>query len=152
MEPCETATVMATNGEGLTPPSTPFGTPPWERGARRRYLALRAFLVAAVAVLAFGGSAAAAPAQRLLDRPSLASIGDGPLFIPDATLRTALSPSNFWGGTYTTSTNERVTIFSSRSYPVDDAANQRWAEFLASLLHGSELSQLTLYLAPPAQV
>jgi hypothetical protein len=152
MDDCQTPMVMASNGEGLSPPSTPFGTPPWERRARLRYLALRAFLVTTVAGLAFAGSAAAAPAPRLLDHPSLAAITDGPAFIPDATLQTALSPSNFWGGTYTTSTNERVTIFASRSYPVDDSANQRWAEFFATLVHGSELPQVTVYLAPPAQV
>jgi len=117
-----------------------------------RSLALRALLGALVIALAFAGSAVAAPAHRLLAHPNLAAIADGPLTIPDAALQTALSPSNFWGGTYTTSTNERVAVFASRSYPVDDAANQRWADFLASLVHGSELAQVTLYLAPPAQV
>src|ERR671935_2998533 len=152
MDQCQTREVMGSNGAGLSPPSTPFGTPPWERRARARSLALRAMVGCAVAALAFTGSAVAAPSQHLLDRPNVAEIASGPSFIPDAALRTALSPSDFWGRTYTTTTGERVTIYASRSYPVDDSVNQRWAEFFASLLHGSELSEVTVYLAPPSQV
>ena len=152
MDQCQTREVMGSNGAGLSPPSTPFGTPPWERRARARSLALRAIVGCAVAALAFTGSAVAAPNQHLLDRPNVAEIASGPSFIPDAALRTALSPSDFWGRTYTTTTGERVTIYASRSYPVDDSVNQRWAEFFASLLHGSELSEVTVYLAPPSQV
>ena len=56
------------------------------------------------------------------------------------------------GGTYTTSTGERVRIVVSDRYVVDEARNQRWAEFLARLVHGSELATVTLYLAPPSEL
>jgi hypothetical protein len=89
--------------------------------------------------------------------PSLAAIADGPLEIHDAALRTSTGtcPSDvtsWWGGTYTTNTNEQITIFSSSTYPVDQAFNQRWANFFASLVHGSEISQVTVCLAPPREV
>lgn len=56
------------------------------------------------------------------------------------------------GGTYTTSTGEQVQILVSDRYPVDEARNQGWAEFLASLVHGSELATVTLHLAPPLEL
>ncbi len=65
-------------------------------------------------------------------------------------LATTLPPS--WGGSYTTSSGERVTVLASRSYVEDPASNQRWAEFLASLVHGSELASVTLFLAPYSEV
>jgi hypothetical protein len=45
-----------------------------------------------------------------------------------------------------------VTVFVSDSYPVDDALAQRWADFFAGLLHGSELPLLTAYVAPLPEV
>jgi hypothetical protein len=90
----------------------------------------------------------------MLDRPMRAEIGLGPATIPDATRsRAAVTPpAGFWGGEYTTRTNEHVAVYTSPSYAVDQAANQRWADFLAGLVHGTELSGLTLVLAPPADV
>ena len=43
-------------------------------------------------------------------------------------------------------------MFAANSYPVDPALEQRWADFLASLIHGSELSQVTLLLSTAAQI
>jgi len=45
-----------------------------------------------------------------------------------------------------------VTIYVSDSYAPDDALTRRWARFLGGLVHGPELSGLTLYLAPPSEV
>jgi hypothetical protein len=57
-----------------------------------------------------------------------------------------------WGGTYTAaSTGEPVQIQVSSIYPVDPALPQKWADFLATLVHGPELTKLTLDLVP-AQV
>jgi hypothetical protein len=56
------------------------------------------------------------------------------------------------GGSYTTPSGVTVKVFTSAQYPVDDAVNQHWADFLDSLVHGPELAQLTLLLAPPGQV
>jgi hypothetical protein len=108
--------------------------------------------VIGVGVLIVLAAPAAAGSKRTLDRPSFARIASGPLVIRDAQLRRADAPQGFWGGTYTTQTNEHVTVYASNSYVVDNAANQRWADFIASLVHGAELSSLSLYLAPPAEV
>ncbi|MBA2462989.1 MAG: hypothetical protein H0V45_14700 [Actinobacteria bacterium] len=56
------------------------------------------------------------------------------------------------GGTYGTTSGEQVQVLSSDAYPVDDARNQTWAEFLSRLVHGDELATVTLYLAPPAEL
>jgi hypothetical protein len=45
-----------------------------------------------------------------------------------------------------------VTIQVSDQYPQDQSVPQRWADFLASLLHGRELQTVTLYLATFAEV
>src|SRR5436305_4448470 len=142
---------MKPGGRRTTPPSSSLGPPRWGRGARRSRFALRAaFVTLLTAMLA--AVAASSAAARTLDAPNALQIADGPALIPDAQLRRAISPAGFWGGTYTTSTNEQVTIYVSDSYPQDQAVGQRWANFVASLLHGSEISQVSIYLAPPAQV
>jgi hypothetical protein len=43
-------------------------------------------------------------------------------------------------------------VLVSDSYPQDPARPQAWANFLASLLHGSELATLTLYVAPYSEI
>lgn len=57
-----------------------------------------------------------------------------------------------WGGVYTTARGARVRIEVSDSYPVDEAQALRWAEYLDSLVHGSELERATVFLAPPGEV
>jgi hypothetical protein len=69
-----------------------------------------------------------------------------------ASARLAAEPVGFWGGAYTTRTNEQVSVFSSPTYAVDQAVNQRWADFLASLVHGPELATVRVYRAPAAEV
>jgi hypothetical protein len=108
-------------------------------------------------VLLTAPAATAAPAP-VPEGPNLLEIGAGPAVIPDriiATSKRRLQDSafpGFLGGTYTTSTGESVTVYSSPSYTGNDALNQQWANFLSSLVHGSELSSVTLYLAPLADV
>ena len=131
---------MATIGIGLTPPTT-----------RPRFVLLLLVLTVSGLLVSSAGATAAVK-RHILDRPSLAQISGGPALIPDATLRRAITPGDFWGGTFTASTGEHVTIFISRSYPVDQAAGQRWADFVASLVHGSELSSVVIYLATPQEI
>jgi hypothetical protein len=69
-----------------------------------------------------------------------------------ASARLAAEPVGFWGGAYTTRTNEQVSVFSSPSYAFDPAVNQRWADFLASLVHGPELATVQVFRAPVAEV
>lgn len=89
---------------------------------------------------------------RFVDAPTRADLA-APSFVPrvrDGVLRSAApDPSQFWGGEYTTSTGETVFIFISKVYAVDETRIQAVGEFLAGLLHGSELNGLHVFLAPP---
>jgi hypothetical protein len=59
-----------------------------------------------------------------------------------------------WGGSYPTGDayGSSVTINVSDSYPVDDALPQDWATYLGSLVHGPEISKLTLDLGTADEV
>jgi hypothetical protein len=114
-----------------------------------------------VIALALAATAAfanlAAPQRPLLASPTRAAIASAPQVIPNATLaapraRRLLATGNYWGGQYNTPTGEPVTVYVSDSYPQDPAVPQRWANFLDSLVHGSELSQVTAFLAPLDEV
>jgi hypothetical protein len=116
-------------------------------------------VVPTLALVAIGGStgaATAAPAQARLAVPVAAEIARAGAAIPDSTLRTtkarSLAATASWGGTFTASTGEQVHIRVSDSYPQDPAVAQRWANFLASLVHGSEISTVQVYLAPLSEV
>src|SRR5437868_3270112 len=88
------------------------------------------------------GSALTAAAERQdrLTAPVAADVARAGAAIPDATLSTtsarSLAASATWGGTFTASTGEQVHIRVSDSYPQDPAVAQRWANFLAALVHG----------------
>jgi hypothetical protein len=45
-----------------------------------------------------------------------------------------------------------VKIETSPAYPVDPAADQGYANFLATRLHGPELGTLSVYVGPPAEI
>src|SRR5918911_2743263 len=112
-------------------------------------------LLAAVAAVAV--SAGTAEAAPRLESPSLARIAAAPAAIADSTLpapkaRRLLARGAFWGGRYTTPSGEAVTVYVSDSYAQDPAIPQRWANFLSSLVHGSELALVTAYLAPLDEV
>src|SRR6266536_3959533 len=120
---------------------------------------VRLLLVAVLASIAMAfafGAAAQSSTTRRLESPRLAEIARGSAAIPDTLLdpgpMRALAPSGFWGGDYRTPSGESVTVYASNSYPIDPALGQRWADFLASLLHGSELSSVTVLLATPDQI
>lgn len=76
--------------------------------------------------------------------------------IPDAPLdiaaQRALRSSSWAGGTFTAITGETVRVLVSESYPEAQALGQRWADFLASLLHGTELGLVTSYVLTPAEM
>jgi len=61
-------------------------------------------------------------------------------------------PAATWGGVYTAASGERVNLRFSDAYPVEESAPARWANVLASLLHGPELERLTVLFAPLAEV
>lgn len=108
---------------------------------------LRARFVAALVVLA---AAAALPLSAAAASSAATPLTD--TVLPASGLRFLTTTAAFWGGTVTASTGERVTIRVSDSYPQDPAFQQRWADFLASLLHGPELQTVTLYLSPLREV
>jgi hypothetical protein len=96
-------------------------------------------------------AAGAQPAARLAI-PTAADLARAAAF-PESTLATAATvPADAFGGRYTAPDGESVAVFSSRRYAPDAAANQRWADFLASLIHGPELASVTVYLAPSAEI
>jgi hypothetical protein len=114
-------------------------------------VSLRVWVIC-LGVLLLVAAPSPAATKQTLATPSFARIAARPATVPDASLRSAEAPAGFWGGVYTTRTNEHVTVYSSNTYAVDDTANERWAEFLASLVHGTELPSVSLYLPPPAEV
>jgi hypothetical protein len=103
-----------------------------------------------VATVAAAGEPAAAPRLEA-PRASDLSLAQG---IVDRTLTPAAAAriASYWGGSFQTSTSEEVTIKVSDAYPQDPAIAQRWATFLGSLVHGPELSSVTVYVAPPDEV
>ena len=66
--------------------------------------------------------------------------------------RRALAEAGWWGGPVTNNRGETFKLYVSDEYGVDEAARVRWANFLGWALHGKELSKLTAYQAPVAQV
>jgi hypothetical protein len=59
---------------------------------------------------------------------------------------------DWWGGTFTVTGGERVTVYVSRTYPEVDSVAQQWADFFGGLPHGAELSRLRAYVAPLPEV
>jgi hypothetical protein len=59
-----------------------------------------------------------------------------------------------WGGSYPTgdTLGSSVRIDVSDSYPVDETLPENWATYLGTLVHGRELSRLTLDLKPLSEV
>jgi hypothetical protein len=102
-------------------------------------------------------AAQSAPAHRLKS-PQLDELGRAGAPIPDtlisrpSTQGLLLAPTGYWGGVYRASTGENVTVYASNAYPMDPVLGQRWADFLASLTHGSELSNVTVLLSTAAEI
>lgn len=68
---------------------------------------------------------------------------------PGTALRTerlARAAISFRGGPITTSTGETVDVRVSDTLPAESVTPESWAEFLAKLTHGPELSLLTAYI------
>jgi hypothetical protein len=107
---------------------------------RRASIAL--FVVAVVVAAVLAGSAGA----RTPEAPSYAYAARG--HAPQLTVRAGQAPSGFTGGPITAASGETVTVFVEDALlATDPTAAQRWADVLAGLLHGPELSAVTLYMA-----
>ena len=118
----------------------------------RRGLAL--LLVTAAALAA--GSAAPAAEQSTAKRLSVLGLGQGIGHVRSRVVHRQLRflslPPGAWGGVYTAKSGARITVQSSGAYPVDPAVNQARADFVDSLVHGSEIATVKIYFAPPAEV
>jgi hypothetical protein len=119
----------------------------------RRGLAL---LLVAAAALA-GGRASPAADRPAVKRLTVFGLGQGTGHVRSRVVqrnprRFDSLPPGAWGGVYTARSGAHVTVYSSGEYPVDPAANQAAADFVDSLVHGSEISAVKIYFAPPAEV
>ena len=56
------------------------------------------------------------------------------------------------GGRFRAADGTTLKVLESSAFPRDDAELQGWANFFGSLVHGPELSKLTVYIAPFAEV
>jgi hypothetical protein len=128
-------------------------------GTKRDLLtgALCALLALAAAAAVLSPPAAAAPLNAL-KTPSVTEIGrvapftDTILKPSAAGLLAEAAATTEWGGAITATNGETVTIYFSDSYPFDQALALRWADFMTSLVHGTELSTVSIYLAPLTEV
>jgi hypothetical protein len=123
-------------------------------GAGRRRVLVRASAVAVAALFAFGlgprdSSSSAAPAI------AAGSFEAHPFHVPGATLsaaRLARSTVTWSGGPTATATGEIVNVFVSAALPPELGTPQTWADFIAALTHGAEISALTAYIATFAEM
>jgi hypothetical protein len=115
------------------------------------------FLLASVLACAFLATPATAGRERSAGgplAPRIERLGQAPFVsIRDRVLRDArrlasARVADSHGGSYTAASGEQVKVYVSDAYPVDDALNQRWADFIARLVHGNEIAKLTVYVAP----
>jgi len=114
-----------------------------------------ALLAGLVAVLGAGAGVTASkiqPARAFSAPPDLfaRTVSDPPgTALREKRLDTL--PGSWVGGPTTTSTGDAVTVYVSSSAD-PSVTPQTWAEFIAHLTHGPELSSLTAYFAPLDQV
>jgi len=111
---------------------------------RAGLLAVAALLVAAAAAPVRAGEAGAAVTAERFQLPAHSTL--------DAGAARSLRQAAWAGGSHTTHTGERVTVFVSTTYTDADALALRWANVLSALLHGSELAIVRAYVAPLAEV
>jgi hypothetical protein len=110
---------------------------------RTRLLAAAAAVAVAVSAPMRPDEAGAAGSSRL--RPYVHAT-------LDAQGARSLRRAAWVGGPYTTQTGDRVTVFVSATYENPEGVGLRWANFLSSLVHGSELPRVRAYIAPLAEV
>ena len=109
-------------------------------------------LVLAAAAVALASPAAAAARNESGSAGRTAPV----LGLRDAVVSTQGAASTaaqaVWGGRYTTPGGEPVTLQISDAYPIDQNFAQTWVNFLGSLVHGPELSAVTVRLAPNNEI
>jgi hypothetical protein len=114
--------------------------------ARRRLLVVLLAGVVMALLVAAGASTSSSPVSA--SAPTLARSIDAQ---PGTALRTdrlARAAIAWRGGPIVTTTGETVTVHVSDALPVETVTPEGWAEFIAKLTHGSEISALTSYIVP----
>jgi hypothetical protein len=107
---------------------------------RRKLIFL--LVAAAIAATVLGGAASANTSKGV----TYAYGGRGQA--AQIALRLGQAPSGFTGGPTTAADGESVNVFVEDTLlAADPNAGQRWADVIAGLLHGPELTALTLYVA-----
>jgi hypothetical protein len=109
----------------------------------------RAFVVVVLALLAMPGGAGVAEA-----RPVTSIHGYGTRS-NSATTAASLAqlPAGFTGGVVTASDGEQISIYVQDELAATDPGTaQRWADVLAGLVHGPEISSIQVYIATLARV
>jgi len=71
---------------------------------------------------------------------------------PLRTSRLEQAAVDWRGGPITTSTGETMTVLVSNTFALEAVTPESWAEFLVQRVHGSELEDLTMYVAPLEEV
>jgi hypothetical protein len=121
---------------------------------------MRILLSAVTAAAVLGTAAAGAPpASTRFDSPRLSEITRGAAFrdatLPSLSRRLAAFPNvPTWNYQPTVAGGQTVSIhLSMAAFPASDPATaQKWADFFGSLIHGSELSDLSAYFLTSAEV
>ena len=108
--------------------------------------------IAVATALVVAAAAQSKPSVTRLESPRVAEIARASLPIIDAQVVVKAVPEGYWGGEYRTAAGEAVTVYASNSYPVDPTLGQRWADFLGTLIHGPELSTVTVLLSTPTEI
>lgn len=116
------------------------------RGLRSLLTACALGMFSALALGAAERAPVAAPGS-----PAVARSLDGRV-TPLRLNRLAQAAIEWRGGPIVTSTGETVTVFVSDAFDPEVVTPESWAEFLANLVHGSELSSLETHLAPLSEV
>lgn len=100
--------------------------------------------------LALSGCVAIAAAMTVTGAVGAAT--ERPAHVSPSATGSVYAASDWWGGTYRTDAGDVVRVYVSDYYPQDEARARHWVGFLSRLVHGPELADLTLYVAPEAVV
>jgi hypothetical protein len=117
--------------------------------ASARARRVSAFLVAGTLLVLLAGAGGSA-SNRTIASPTSAWLANT-VSEPTGTFshqRLARSAVTWHGGMITASTGETFRVLISDAYTPETTTPETWAEFLAHLVHGPELAQLTAYIAP----
>ena len=109
-------------------------------------------LLASLAIAAVGWGSGVVPYAERSDAPTYAARSLSGRITVLKPRRLAQAAISFRGGPITTSTGETVDVRVSDALAVDAVTPESWAEFLVKMVHGPEISQLTMYVAPLTEV